>query len=141
TELITLAQSSHCSGDFGPATLPNPHKTTPLILQLPPVAEVGLGPLRRGVFLLSLECNSYPRNADVGIRRLCDAVERLGPSERRLWERALSRTFDVGYSLAEGDKAVQVSLQPSTLSRVVAVGATVAFTCYRFPLPPVDPHP
>lgn len=100
-----------------------------------------LGPLRRGVFLLSLECSSYPRNADVGIRRLCDAVEGLGPSERRLWKRALSRTFDVGYSLAEGDKAVQVSLQPATLSRVVAVGATVAFTCYRFPLPPVDPHP
>lgn len=98
------------------------------------------GPLRRGIFLLSLECNSYPKNADVGIGRLCDAVERLGPSERRLWERALSRTFDVGYCLAEGDKAVQFSLQPSTLSRVVAVGATVAFTCYRYPLPKIDPR-
>lgn len=89
------------------------------------------GPVRRGIHLLSLECNAYPKDADAAIVELCDAVDRLGTSERRIWERALRRTFDVGYGVARGDAAVHVALEPATLIRVVALGATVAFTCYR----------
>ena len=89
------------------------------------------GAVRRGVFLLALECNAYPKDADAAIVALCDAVDRLGTPERRIWKRALRRTFDVGYRLAHGDAAVRVSLEPTTLSRVISVGATVAFTCYR----------
>jgi hypothetical protein len=89
------------------------------------------GPLRKGIFLLSLECNSYPKDADAAIVRICDAVDRLGRSERRIWERALRRTFDVGYGIARGEAAAHVVLQSETLRRVVALRAAVAFTCYR----------
>lgn len=88
------------------------------------------GPIRKGVFLLSLECNSYPKDADAAILELCAAVEGLGKSERRLWERALRRTFDVGYGITPGSRAVHVALRPKTLGRITALGATVAFTCY-----------
>lgn len=88
------------------------------------------GPLRRGIFLLSLECNSYPKDANAAIVELCTAVEGLGKSERRLWERALKRTFDVGYGITPGSRGVHVALQPETLRRVTAIGATIAFTCY-----------
>lgn len=87
------------------------------------------GTVRRGIFLLSLECNNYPKNADAAVVALCEAVDRLGITERRISKRALSRTFDVGYRLGCGDAAVRVALKPTTLSRVSAVGATVAFTC------------
>jgi hypothetical protein len=88
------------------------------------------GPIRKGIFLLRLECNSDPDNADTATVKLCEAIEALGGNERRLWERALKRTFDVGYEIIPGCRAVHVSLRPETLKRVTALGATVAFTCY-----------
>jgi hypothetical protein len=88
-------------------------------------------PLRKGVYLLAVECNRCPKNADAGILALCDAVDQLGRAERRLWDRALSRRFDVGYSFTPGVSSVQVALDPGTLERVVALGGTVAFTCYE----------
>ena len=93
--------------------------------------ELHCGPLRKGVFLLSLECNFYPKDADSAILTFCTALRGLGKPERRLWDRALRRTFDVGYGLARGQAAVQVGLQSKTLKSVIALGATVAFTCYR----------
>ncbi len=88
------------------------------------------GPVRKGIFLLRLECNSDPKDADTATIKLCEAIEALGGNERRLWERALKRTFDVGYEIIPGCSAVHVSLRPETLKRVTALGATVAFTCY-----------
>jgi len=88
------------------------------------------GPVRKGIFLLRLECNSDPKDADTATSKLCAAIEALGGNERRLWERALKRTFDVGYEIIPGCSAVHVSLRPETLKRVTALGATVAFTCY-----------
>jgi hypothetical protein len=89
------------------------------------------GPVRKGIFLLSLECNVYPKDADAAISRLCAAVDRLRQSERRIWERALRRTFDVGYDIPRGIATVHVALRPETLEQVAAIGATLAFTCYR----------
>ena len=88
------------------------------------------GPVRKGIFLLRLECNSDPKDADTATIKLCAAIEALGGNERRLWERALKRTFDVGYEIIPGCSAIHVSLRPETLKRVTALGATVAFTCY-----------
>jgi hypothetical protein len=88
------------------------------------------GPIRKGIFLLSLECNSVPKDADTAIIKLCAAVEALGNDERLLWDGALKRTFDVGYALMSGCRAVHVSLRPETLKRVTALGASIAFTCY-----------
>ena len=88
------------------------------------------GPIRKGIFLLSLECNSYPKDADTAVIKLCAAVEALGDDERRLWDRALKRTFDVGYALMAGSRVAHVSLRPETLKRVTALGASIAFTCY-----------
>jgi hypothetical protein len=88
------------------------------------------GPLRKGIFLLSLECNSYPKDADAAIVGLCTALDGLGKSERQIWDRALRRTFDVGYGITPGCRGVHVALRPETLRRVTALGATVAFTCY-----------
>ena len=87
--------------------------------------------LRTGIYLLSLESNRYPKDADSGIVALCNAVDELGGAERRLWDRALSRTFDVGCSLETKSRLVQVVLRPETLKRVIALRATVAFSCYQ----------
>lgn len=89
------------------------------------------GPLRGGVFLLALECNAFPRDADVAIVRLCTAIESLPEAQRRTWDTALSRRFDVGFRLLRGSASEHIALKEKTLRRLVGVGATVAFTCYR----------
>ena len=88
------------------------------------------GPIRKGIFLLRLECNSEPKDADTATIKLCAAIEALGGNARRLWDRALKRTFEVGCDIMPGCRAVHVSLRPETIKRVTALGATIAFTCY-----------
>jgi hypothetical protein len=81
--------------------------------------------------LLCLESSRWPNTPDAAARALCSAVERLSVRARKLWDRARRKEFDVGYELRIGVRALQVALQPETLKRIVALGATVAFTCYR----------
>jgi hypothetical protein len=77
------------------------------------------GALRRGIYMLALECNHYPKDADSGIVLLCAAVERLGKSERSLWDKALSRTFDIGYGL--GGESGLASIKRTEKSRSTLV--------------------
>jgi hypothetical protein len=81
--------------------------------------------------LLCLESVLWPNTPDAAARELCRAVERLSPSARGVWERARRREFNVGFELRTGLRAVQVILQPETVRRIVALGGTIAFTCYR----------
>ncbi len=87
---------------------------------------------KKGTYLLALEGNKYPKNADAGVLALCAAIDRLSNKERLLWDRARSRRFDVGYELIPGAKNVAVALAVDTLRRIVELKAEVAFTCYRF---------
>lgn len=89
------------------------------------------GPGKGRQRLLCLESLRWPNTPDAAARELCRAVERLSPGVRRAWERARRREFNVGYELPTGLRAVQVTLQPETVRRIVALGGTVAFTCYR----------
>jgi hypothetical protein len=81
--------------------------------------------------LLCLETARLANTPDAAARDLCQAVERLSPGARSLWERARRRIFDVGYDLPAGLRAVQVTLRPDTVRRIVALRGTIAFTCYR----------
>lgn len=80
---------------------------------------------------LRLESLRWPDTPDAAARELCRAVERLSPVARRIWQRARRREFNIGYELPAGVQAVQVTLPPDTVRRIVALGGTVAFTCYR----------
>ncbi len=43
----------------------------------------------------------------------------------------MKRTFDVGYDLPAGGPVVNAVLRPEILEHVVAIRASVAFTCYH----------
>ncbi|MGH7967307.1 MAG: hypothetical protein ACREIC_01130, partial [Limisphaerales bacterium] len=81
--------------------------------------------------LLILECSHSPSTPDSTALALCSVIERLSVRGRQLWARAKRKEFNVGYDLVEGARLVQTSLRRETLNRIVALGATVAFTCYR----------
>jgi len=89
------------------------------------------GPSTDKRYLLSLESSKSLNRADGAARALCSTIEGLSPTSRRLWDCATLRVFDVGYELSDGVRAVNVVLSPETLARIVALRATVAFTCYQ----------
>ena len=81
--------------------------------------------------LLSSESSRFPLTADAAVHLLCSVIERLSVRGRRLWDSARRREFDVGYELDAGVRGVRVALKPEAIARITALGATVAFTCYR----------
>ena len=89
------------------------------------------GPGVRRKHLLCLESRCCPKTPEAAAHELCSAVERLSPPARALWEHAGRKEFNVGYELPAGVRAVEVALRPETVRRIVKLGATVAFTCYR----------
>ncbi len=89
------------------------------------------GPGEGGQQLLCLESLRCPDTPETAARALCRAVERLSPEARGSWDRARRKALNVGYELPSGVRSVQITLEPATLRRIVALGATVAFTCYR----------
>jgi hypothetical protein len=89
------------------------------------------GPGKGKGCLLCLESSRWPNTPNASARDLCRAVERLSVRARRVWDRARRKEFNVGYELRTGVRAVQVTLRAETVRRIVALGATVAFTCYR----------
>lgn len=97
------------------------------------------GPGQGKRHLLCVESWREGRTADATVHLLCSAVERCSKRAREVWSRAKHKKFDVGYRLPNGVRAVRVALEPATLARIVGLGATVAFTCYRDHLAP-PPH-
>jgi hypothetical protein len=81
--------------------------------------------------LLMVEGLKWPNTPDSAANELCRAIERLSPKARKVWDRARRKEFNVGYELESGVQRVEVALEPKLVRRIVALGGTVAFTCYR----------
>ncbi len=89
------------------------------------------GPTGRG-YLARLECANGGDSCepDSIINQFCDAIERLDERASAEWQAANFRCFDLGYETTGLDQRWCSTLRHSTLSRVVALGASVAFTAY-----------
>ena len=81
--------------------------------------------------LLCMESSHSHNTPDATALALCLAVEWLSVRRRQLCDRARRKEFNVGFELNSSVRAVQTTLAPETLNRIAALGATVAFTCYR----------
>lgn len=63
---------------------------------------------------------------------LIELVGALSPAARRCWNRASSRTFDVGVRASMDGRAFEgVQLSAKTLSRIASIGARLQITVYR----------
>lgn len=88
------------------------------------------GPAEGRRKLLTLEHAGISRTPDSTIRALCRIIESLSPECRSIWDR--SRTvFDIGCELRPSERSSQFALEPATVSRVAALGATIGVTYYH----------
>ena len=83
-------------------------------------------------FFARLECSNGgdTSDADSVILKFCNALESLDERASAQWKAAHRRCFDLGYETSGSDQCWQSDLQIKTLSRVVALGASIAFTVY-----------
>lgn len=78
------------------------------------------------------EVARYSRNpqADRLISHLIDLVKQLPRSERRLWDRADAREFNIGIEAAKRSTSFELRLRPETLSAVASVDGRIVVTVY-----------
>lgn len=91
----------------------------------------GPGPKKR--HLLCLECALWPENPDQAISLLCEAIEGLSTRGHKSWERAKKKQFDIGFEMIPKNPMARTILNPESVARIVALNATIAFTCYQSP--------
>jgi len=89
-------------------------------------------PGERG-FFARLECSNGgdTSEADSVINQFCDGLESLDKRASEQWMSAHRRCFDIGYETSGSDQCWQSDLKLRTLSRVVALGASITFTVYQ----------
>ena len=77
-----------------------------------------------------LETARYSRDPDRLIRRFVALVKRLPHAERRLWDRAHLREFNVGIQAATGPASYELHLEPATVRDAASVNAGIGITVY-----------
>lgn len=74
--------------------------------------------------------NGWNWPADRRIRRFVQAIEALPRRERRLWDAATSRRFDIGIEAGHKPHMFQLHLKPATVEAVTRVGGEIVVTVY-----------
>ena len=81
---------------------------------------------------------SYGQSADKLTRELCTLIRKLPRNPRRLWNRALSREFNVGVQAGLWPHSYEVRLSSTTVALVARLGGTIAVTTYAPELTPFE---
>ena len=99
----------------------------------------------RGVHFVSIELSSARQaTPDTCIAGLARLIEGLPAAERRLWDGAFARIFDIGIQAGADEEVYRPEIKSATLARVAALHAAIVFTVYPFGLyqePKVDVEP
>jgi hypothetical protein len=76
------------------------------------------------------ELRGQPRTPDAAIRRLVTAIWRLPPGQRRRWNRATRRDFNVGIQAAPEPHSREFPIEPATVAMVGRAGGRIVVTVY-----------
>ena len=106
----------------------------PLVRALGPRAfDLHTGPAGAG-YQTHLELNSRgtekQRKADATIKRFVTLLAALPSREKRLWNHATQRDFNIGIQSGLEPRAFEFALRPETLKAVARLGARVVVTVY-----------
>lgn len=81
-------------------------------------------------FVAHLETTKPSSDPDRLIHRFVVLVKRLPPAERRLWDQADHREFNVGIQASTAPASYELHLEPSTVGDVASVNAGIGVTVY-----------
>jgi hypothetical protein len=79
---------------------------------------------------LEIAGSGFRSNAELLIRRFVALVKKLPPQQRRLWNGAQAREFNVGIETASSDHAFELKLNEPTLDAISSVEGRLVITVY-----------
>jgi hypothetical protein len=77
-----------------------------------------------------LELYRMAKTADSTIRSFCALVRALAPRERKLWDQAKVRDFNIGVQSGMQPRSYELALQEETVKSASELGARIVFTVY-----------
>jgi hypothetical protein len=77
-----------------------------------------------------VEVSGMPKTPESAIRAFCKLIENLSPADRKLWDNAKTRTFDIGVDSGPKDSYFWFPLSPEILARAAVLNARIAVTVY-----------
>jgi hypothetical protein len=77
-----------------------------------------------------LEVMKITKDADQTIRVFCALIQELPRAERKLWNQAKIREFNIGVQGAARPTAYEITLQAETVRAAAELGARIGFTIY-----------
>ena len=89
-------------------------------------------------YFASFELSRGAGDADSIIHWFCVLLAGLDEEARGLWDRALARSFNLGFESGENPR-LEVTLRPETVRQVAELNAELAITIYP-PAPPGESH-
>ena len=82
-----------------------------------------------------LELSREPKTADLAIRSLAVLIDTLPKAERKLWDTANVRDFNVGVQAAMRPHSYEIPLAYETIKIASALKARIVFTIYPAGVP------
>ena len=102
----------------------------PLVTALEPGAfALHVGHEKR-TYTAHLELFKFPKNPDGAIRAFAALIQNLSRAERKLWDTAKVRDFNIGVQSAMQPRAFEIKLMPGTLGIASVLRARIVFTVY-----------
>ena len=71
-----------------------------------------------------------PNTPETGILRYCKLIQKLPKKERRLWDSAKSRSFDLGFECPKKGRYYWGAVSQKAVRAAAEVGAQIAITIY-----------
>jgi len=102
----------------------------PLITALEPGAfALHVGREKR-TYSAHLELSKFPKDPDAAIRGFAELIQNLSRAERKLWNTAKVRDFNIGVQSAMQPRTFEIKLTPDTLGIASVLKARIVFTVY-----------
>jgi hypothetical protein len=77
-----------------------------------------------------LELSKAPKNPDAAIRSFAALISALPKAERKLWDTAKARDFNIGVQAAMQPRSYEIPLARETIEEVSRLKARLLFTIY-----------
>jgi len=102
----------------------------PLVTALEPgVFSLHVGHEKR-TYSAHLELSKFPKTPDAAIRSFAVLIQNLSRAERKLWDTAKVRNFNIGVQSALQPRAFEIKLAPETLGIASTLRARIVLTVY-----------
>jgi len=84
----------------------------------------------RHLYSTHLEIAGITKSADAAIRSMCTVTRRLPRAERKLWDRAIKRDFNIGLTASTTAKCFEIALAARTIQMISSLNARIVVTVY-----------